>query len=54
MKIEEKLGKPVDENDPRLLNLIQIIREKYSNEGRRFAFTEDEFNELLKRVGFLA
>ena len=53
MKIEEKLGRPIDENDPRLLRLVQIIRDKYSNEGRRFAFTEDEFNRLLREVGFL-
>jgi len=53
MKVEEKIGKVVDEDDPRLIQLVQIIRDKYLTEERRFALSEDEFIELLKQVGFI-
>ena len=49
----EKIGKVVDEDDPRLIQLVQLIRDKYSTEERRFALSEDEFIELLKQVGFI-
>lgn len=52
LKVEEKLNKKVSENDPRLLELIQIIRDEYARGERRFTFTEGEFLELMQQAGF--
>ena len=52
LKVEENLGKKINEEDPRLLKLIQIIRDEYASGERRFTFTEGEFLELMQQAGF--
>lgn len=52
MKVEDVIGEKVDDKDPRLLKLIELIKDEFVNGERRFAFTEDEFKELVQGVGF--
>jgi isopropylmalate/homocitrate/citramalate synthase len=52
MKVEDVIGEKVDDKDPRLLKLIELIKDEFVNGERRFAFTEDEFKELVQGVDF--
>ncbi len=52
MKVEDIVGEKIEDKDPRLLNLIELIKNEYINGERRFAFTEDEFKELVQKTGF--
>ena len=51
-KLEELLGKKVDENDPRLLNLIEMITTEFSTRERRYPIGDQEFKLFAKRAGF--
>ncbi len=52
LKVEENIGKKINEEDPRLLKLIQIIRDEFASGDRRFPFAEGEFIELMQQAGF--
>jgi len=52
MKVEDVIGEKVDEKDQRLLSMIEHIKNQFVNGERRFAFTEDEFKELVQKSGF--
>ncbi|MEM3736536.1 MAG: hypothetical protein QXJ75_00370 [Candidatus Bathyarchaeia archaeon] len=52
MKVEDVIGEKVDEKDSRLLKLVELIRDEFMRGERRFAFTEEEFKELARKVGF--
>ncbi|MCD6312858.1 MAG: hypothetical protein J7L79_03495 [Thaumarchaeota archaeon] len=52
LKLEELLGKKVDENDPRLLNLIEMITTEFSTRERRYPIGDQEFKLFAKRAGF--
>lgn len=52
LKLEEMLGQKVDEDDPRFLKLLQIIREGFVKGRRRYPIEEKEFEEYSREVGF--
>ena len=52
LKLEELLGKKVDENDPRLLNLIEMITTEFSARERRYPIGDQEFKLFARRAGF--
>jgi isopropylmalate/homocitrate/citramalate synthase len=52
LKLEEVLGRKVDEDDPRLMNLVEIITTEFSARERRYPMGEQEFRLFAKRAGF--
>ncbi|MCD6536746.1 MAG: hypothetical protein J7K49_06945 [Thaumarchaeota archaeon] len=52
LKLEEVLGRKVDDNDPRLMNLIELISYEFSTRDRRYPIGEQEFRLLARRAGF--
>ena len=52
LKLEEILGRKVDDSDPRLMNLIELISYEFSARERRYPIGEQEFKLLAKRAGF--
>lgn len=52
LKLEQILKQPVDDNDPRLAQLVEIIKKKFVEGRRRFPLRDDEFRALAHRVGF--
>jgi isopropylmalate/homocitrate/citramalate synthase len=52
LRLQELLGKPVEEGDPGLEQLVEIIREKFVNGNRRMPLRDEEFRQLARKVGF--
>jgi len=52
LKLEEVLGKKIDDSDPRLMNLIELISYEFSTRDRRYPIGEQEFKLLARRAGF--
>jgi len=52
LKLEEVIDQKVDEDDPRLLKLLQIIREEFVEGRRRHPIEEKEFKEYAREAGF--
>ncbi|MEM4020900.1 MAG: hypothetical protein QXI18_00780 [Nitrososphaerota archaeon] len=52
LKLEEILGRRVDEDDPRLMNLVEMITNEFSARERRYPIGEQEFRLFAKRAGF--
>jgi len=52
LKLEQILKQEVDDNDPRLQQLVEIIRKKFAEGRRRFPLRDDEFRKLASKVGF--
>ncbi|RLG57272.1 MAG: hypothetical protein DRN83_02295 [Hadesarchaea archaeon] len=52
LKLEEILKKSVDENDPRLAQLVDVIKKKFVEGRRRYPVGEDELKQLARKVGF--
>jgi len=52
MKLEEMLKEKIADDDPRLAQLVDIIRKKFVEGRRRYPLREDEFKALAHRVGF--
>lgn len=42
----------MEEDDPRVAELVGIIREKFDERRRRYPLTEEEFRSLVHRMGF--
>jgi len=52
MKVEEITGEKVDDKDPRLLKLIEMIQDEYIKGERKYPIKEREFKELSRKAGF--
>jgi len=52
LKLEEILKRKVDENDPRLTQLVEVIKKKFVEGRRRYPIGEDEIKHLARKVGF--
>ncbi len=52
LKLQELLGKHVDENDPRLVQLVDLIKTKFVNGNRRSPLKNEEFKQYARKVGF--
>ena len=52
MRIEKLIGESVDDEDPRLLRLIKMIKDEFVVGERRYPIKEREFEELSIKAGF--
>ncbi len=52
LKLEEILGEKLNDDDPRLMNLIELISYEFSARERRYPIGEQEFKLLARRAGF--
>jgi len=52
LKLEQVLGRRVSNDDPRLLNLIEMINYEFSARDRRYPMGEEEFKLFARRAGF--
>jgi 2-isopropylmalate synthase len=52
-RAEELGGKKIDKTDPRLENLVQRIKDIYASGERKSSLRDEEFKELVQKVGLL-
>jgi len=52
LKIEEIMGKEIKDDDPRLAQLVDMIRDKFVEGKRRYPIKDQEFLEYMRKVGF--
>ena len=52
LKLEQVLGKKISDDDPRILNLIEMINYEFSTRDRRYPMGEEEFKMFARRAGF--
>ena len=52
LKLEEILKRSVDENDPRLVQLVEDIKKKFVEGRRRYPIGEDELKHMMRKAGF--
>ena len=52
LKLEEVTGQSVSEDDSRLAQLVDMIRDKFMTGQRRYPIKDSEFRQYAKRVGF--
>jgi isopropylmalate/homocitrate/citramalate synthase len=51
-RLEELIKTNVDQNDERLLFLVQLIKDEYASGERKSSLRENEFISLVKKAGF--
>lgn len=52
LKLEQLMGRQIEEDDPRLSKLVEMIKDKFVNGRRRYPIREMEFKEYARKVGF--
>jgi isopropylmalate/homocitrate/citramalate synthase len=52
LKLEEITKRGIDENDPKLERLVEVIKKKFVDGRRRYPIGDDEFRHLARKVGF--
>lgn len=52
LKLEEITKREISEDDPRLAQLVQLIREKFVEGRRRYPIKDEEFKQYARKVGF--
>lgn len=52
IKLEKITGRKVDEKDPRLIKLVQMLKEKFVEGARRYPIKEKEFKRYARKLGF--
>ncbi len=52
LKLEQILGRKVEDDDPRLAKLVEMVRKKYVEGARRQPIRDKEFRELARKAGF--
>lgn len=52
LKLEAILKREVDENDPKIAQLVEVIKRKFVEGRRRYPIGEDELKHLARKVGF--
>lgn len=52
VKLEEIMKREIKEDDPRLIQLVEIIKNKFVNGGRRYPIKEIEFKQYARKAGF--
>ena len=50
---EELGGKKVNKTDPRLENLVQLVKEIYASGERKSSLRDEEFKQLVQKVGLI-
>ena len=52
LKLEEIVGRKVEEDDPRLAKLVELIGDKFITGDRRYPLRDEEFKQYARNVGF--
>ncbi|MCD6126298.1 MAG: hypothetical protein J7J19_04780 [Thaumarchaeota archaeon] len=52
LKLEQVLGRKISDDDPRILNLVEMINYEFSTRDRRYPMGEEEFRMFARRAGF--
>ena len=52
LKTEQILGRPVEEEDSRLDNLVTLVREELENNQNIPEMEDDTFQRLMREAGF--
>ncbi|MBO3831928.1 MAG: hypothetical protein FGF51_00880 [Candidatus Brockarchaeota archaeon] len=52
LKLREIINQDVDENDPRLKKLVELVRSSLLQVDRKYYLTEEEFKKLAGEAGF--
>ena len=52
LKLEEITGQKVSEDDSRLAQLVELIRDKFMTGQRRYPIKDSEFRQYARKVGF--
>ena len=52
LKLEQVLGRKISDDDPRILNLVEMINYEFSTRDRRYPMGEEEFKMFARRAGF--
>jgi len=52
-RAEELSGKKIDKTDPRVENLVQLIKDIYASGERKSSLKDEEFKDLVQKVGLL-
>lgn len=50
---QELSGKKIEKTDPRLENLVQLVKDIYASGERKSSLKDEEFRELVRKVGLL-
>jgi len=50
---QELSGKKIEKTDPRLENLVQLVKDVYASGERKSSLKDEEFRELVQKVGLL-
>jgi len=53
LKLEQITGENVSEDDPRLAQLVDMIRDKFMTGQRRYPIKDSEFKQYAQKVGFV-
>ena len=51
-KLEELTGQKIEEDDPRLAELVELLKNKFITGERRYPIRSDEFKQYAQKVGF--
>ena len=52
LKLEEIVGRKIEEDDPRLAKLVELIGNKFITGDRRYPLRDDEFKQYARNAGF--
>jgi isopropylmalate/homocitrate/citramalate synthase len=52
LKLEKALGRKIDEEDPRFIQLLDTIRKKFAKGRRRLRVSDEEFKRYARKAGF--
>lgn len=52
LKVEEILGRQIEEDDPRLAKLVNLVKDKFVEGRRRYPIKDEEFKQYMRKVGF--
>jgi len=52
LKLEELTGQKIDEDDTRLAEIVELLKNKFITGERRYPIRNDEFKQYAEKVGF--
>ncbi|MFB0500554.1 MAG: LeuA family protein [Candidatus Hadarchaeaceae archaeon] len=52
LKLEELTGQKIDEDDPRLAEIVELLKNKFVTGERRYPIRDDEFKQYAQKAGF--
>ncbi|KUO40924.1 MAG: hypothetical protein AVW05_03115 [Hadesarchaea archaeon DG-33] len=52
LKLEELTGQKIEEDDPRLAEIVELLKNKFVTGERRYPIRDDEFKQYAQKAGF--